>query len=194
MFRPWRIQLRRAAGALSLLALSVGCFNTSRIDRNVGVDHNGGFEMGRAGRPVNWNVYHKALKKGRVELSYDTEDFREGTRSLKFTVNSCSGNGGWESPGLFQEVDVQPNSAYRVSYWLKNSQCAFNVNVNPVSEASPRQGTRVLSQDGLGGEWAEYSTICLTRAEDTKIRFELNITGPGLLWLDNVDVQEVEGN
>jgi hypothetical protein len=194
MFSNRRIHRTLSLGALSILVLCLGCFNTSRIARNVGVDHNGGFEEGGEGKPINWNVYHKGLKRGKAELTYDTEDFREGVRSLKFSVSSCSGAGDWQSPGVFQEVDVQANSAYRISYWLKNNQCRFDVKVNPIKEDAPRQGTRVLSEEGLGSEWSEYSSTVNTGVDETKIRFELNITGPGILWLDNVDIQEVEGN
>ncbi|MFA7332546.1 MAG: hypothetical protein WC326_15870 [Candidatus Delongbacteria bacterium] len=193
-----RTTLHRLALPLGLPLLILlgfgGCFENSRIARNVGVDHNGGFELGSPGKPINWNVYHKGLRGKKAEMQLDREDFREGAQSLKFVVTSCGSKASGECPGVFQEVDVEPNSMYRVSYWLKNNQCRFNVNVNSIKEGAPRQGVQVLSEAGVGEEWAEYSSLCSTKDGETQIRFELNITGPGILWLDGVALQEVEGN
>lgn len=179
--------------SLLLLLLAAGCLENSTIARNAALDSNGGFEYGSEGKPTNWNVYHKALRGGKAELLLDTEDFREGKQSLKFVVSTTSGRAGWESPGIFQEIKVASGCVYRVSFWLKNSQCRFRVNVNPVMEDAPRQPVAVLTDEGVGNEWTEYSILCSTRDGEQLIRFELNITGPGILWLDGIEVQEVEG-
>ena len=184
--------LRRLGLPLLLLA-ALGCFKTSTVSRNVAVDSNGGFENGSAGKPTNWHVYHKAMRGRKADLQLDTEDFREGRQALKFVVNTTAGRAGWESPGVFQEIKVEAGCVYRVSYWLKNNQCRFRVNVNPVREDAPRQPVVVLTEEGVGGEWTEYSSLCSTRDGEQLIRFELNITGPGVLWLDGIVIQEVEG-
>jgi hypothetical protein len=184
----------KAACSVLCLLLFAGCFKTSTIVRNEGVGTNGSFEFERSGKPVNWFVYSKALKKNKAELGFDTEEVRDGKQSLKFSVTSCSDQGGWQSPGIYQEFAVQPNSTYRVSFWLKNNDCRFNVNVTGVSGKLHDQGNRVMSEGGLGNEWSQYDFNCTTRGDESEIRFELNITGPGTLWIDGVDVQEVEGS
>jgi len=186
--------LNLCLGLPLLLLLAAGCLENSTIARNAALDSNGGFEYGSEGKPTNWHVYHKALRGGKAKLLLDTEDFREGKQSLKFVVNTTRGLPGWESPGVFQDLKVEPGGMYRVSYWLKNNQCRFRVNANAVEKDAPRQPVAVLTEEGVGGEWTQYSSLCSTRGGEKVIRFELNITGPGVLWLDGVEVQEVEGN
>ncbi|MDP2359552.1 MAG: carbohydrate binding domain-containing protein [bacterium] len=178
-----------------LVALGgLGCGQSTSIVRNQAIGNNGSFEHDRSGRPVNWHVHQKAVKKSRTELSLDKTEVRDGGQSLKFSVGTASGNGAGESPGIYQDFATRPNRTYRVSFWLKNNQTRFKVFVTGLSPKTTPTRQLVLSEEGLEDDWSQFNVNHTTTGAQTAIRFELNITGPGTLWIDGVEIQEVDGN
>jgi hypothetical protein len=88
----------------------------SLIDECLGL--NGSFEKAKNNLPTNWLVYtQNTTGEGDFNISFDTNDAKDGTQSLKLDVKKCSDKGGWYSPGIAQEIPVKVNEEYKISFW-----------------------------------------------------------------------------
>jgi len=83
--------LATGAGVIALIVVAGGLLegrqktSESVLDESAGM--NGGFEIVKAGLPVNWLVYtRKTLPAGDYDLVIDTAEHRAGKQSLKFVV------------------------------------------------------------------------------------------------------------
>ena len=191
-----------------LIAVSLsGCNKFSVRESNKSAGFNGSFETTKNGLPVNWYLYGPQLiKNGDVEISLDTEDFVEGKQSLKLLVHKADPIGGWRSPGLFRTLHpLNPGRPYKVSFWLKNQDCKVRMTIKNERGHSHRGLTEVEKEDRaahppikrtLGEEetgtntWRRFEYIYTLPETDGSIRVELNIIQPGILWIDDVRIEE----
>ena len=185
---------RTVAAAVGALAGSLLCGCTKRsesvLDEAAGM--NGGFEVTRAGLPVNWVVYTpKTLPTGDYDLIIDTAEYQAGKQSLKFVVRRCSPEGGWHSPGLSQEYDATPGRSYVVGFWAKNDGAAFLARTGGVTATDGQYDTIVSSSEN-NATWKHYEHRYTMPQGFKRIRFELNILQPGTFWLDEVTISGVK--
>lgn len=167
---------------------------------------NGSFEIVKSGLPVNWYIHYPPIENGDVELSFDTRDPIEGDQSLKLIVHRVVPRGGWRSAGLFQVTPAKAKSSYKVSFWLKNQGCKIRVIIRNEGKDPIFGPSEAVIQDlakhppirkSLGEEetgintWRQFEYIYAVPETDGSIRFELDIVQPGILWIDDVRIEEV---
>jgi len=175
------------------LAFCAGCTQMSEQVEDPGAGPNGGFEITRSGLPVNWRVYSpRTIPEGSYELVLDRDDFREGAQSLCFRVKECSPTGGWHSPGITQELAADADTTYLVRFWIKSDGCDWTVSYGGV-----RAKTGVLetvdASEVEPGAWRLVERRVPVPAGHERLRFELSITSPGNLWIDDVRLEPVAG-
>ena len=202
---PAIVAIVLVAGALN----GANQFSVREVSESAGF--NGGFEITKKGLPVNWSLYGPdIIKNGDVEISLDSEDFMEGSQSLKLLVHKADPVGGWRSAGLFQtDHSVEAGQPYKVSFWLKNQGCEIRLTIKNERGHSHRGLTEAEKKDraenppikmSLGVEetgtntWRRFEYIYNVPETDGSLRFELNIIQPGILWIDDVRLEKVQSD
>lgn len=155
---------------------------------------NGSFESTENGLPANWLLYTaRTAGSGDFDWTIDTVGPKAGRRSLACTVRSCNAAGGRFSPGIAQETEAQPGTAYRVSFWTKNNGTTYRVNIHAVSATS--HATGILENVAAGSsEWQMHKYIYTMPAGMSRLRFELNVLQPGTFSIDDVRIAPVNRN
>lgn len=156
------------------------------------VGFNGGFETVSQQLPVNWLVYTpKTVKEGAFTIRFDTADFMEGKQSLVFDVQRCSSKGGWYSPGIAKEWEVQPGATYRVSFKVKSNQSKACITIHAVSIKS--SGEKVTAeQTDTQGQWKTLSYEYTVPSGYSRLRIEFNVLSAGMIKLDDVKVEWIQ--
>lgn len=162
----------------------------SVIDKTVGF--NGSFEIVKDGLPVNWLVYTaKTAGSGQFTITPDAANVKTGHQSLKLSVQQCSSKGGRFSPGIAQELTAKAGKKYRVSYWIKNDGATARVNITGVTAFKSKEGyTQQISPSK--SDWIQYNYVYTLPEGMQRIRFEMNVLKPGICWIDDVQIVEVE--
>lgn len=174
-----------------LLIVTQGCMQMSETIEDESVGMNGSFEVTSAGLPVNWLLYTpKTVKEGDFDIIIDRQEFVEGSQSLSFDVRACSSSGGWQSPGFSQQFEVNPGCRYALSFWVKNQGCELTVNCGAVGPTTGEMKT-ILQTSSTIDEWKKFEYIVNVPEEYKDIRFELNITKPGKMWIDDIHLEEL---
>ena len=185
--------LPRLSSALCLF-LCVAWQACSPMSRRISAPEagaNGGFETARSGLPVQWNLHAPdTVPEGRFQVVLDTADRVEGAQSLRFDVSECSPDGGWRSPGLFQELPATPGATYVVGFAIKNEGCAWRASFGGVTAKTGRY------ESVDGGEVAEEEWVRVDRRLTLgewhdRLRFQLCVLSPGRLWIDDVRIEPV---
>jgi len=175
--------------AIGLLYTNTSCtkqMSESVTDESAGI--NGSFEVIKNNLPVNWLVYTpNTTGEGDFDFSFDTKDAKEGKQSLKLDVKTCSAKGGWHSPGIAQEIPVKANEEYKISFWIKNSQSTFTVNINCVNAKQESKCLTLASSESIN-EWKYYEYKYKVPKDMEKLRIEMNVVKPGIFWIDNIKV------
>ena len=188
-------QIRILILSTLLIALAIinGCANMSEIvtDRSAGL--NGSFEVTKSGLPVNWHIYSPGtIPSGNYKLIFDNVVFKSGKQSLKFDVKDCSSDGGWLSPGCFQTVPASTGKSYKISFWLKNQECEYRLLIGSERPQMPgyHSGKTYHSKESIPN-WKQFEHQYTIPEGFENIKFELNILQPGVLWLDDVKIEEL---
>lgn len=176
--------------ALPLTLLGLGaCRPLSEKVDGPSAGGNLGFEEVRDGMPLDWNVYSPAtIPTGSYALGFDREDFREGEQSLRFDVEACSPDGGWRSPGVFQELSAEPGRSYAIDFWIRSEGCAWTVTYGGVA-AMTAEPERLSSTELPGEGWHHVERVHALSPDYERIRFELSVRTPGRLWIDGVRIE-----
>ncbi|MHC1777771.1 MAG: carbohydrate binding domain-containing protein [Lentimicrobium sp.] len=154
---------------------------------------NGSFEYSKSGLPVNWGLYTpKTVPEGDFDIIIDTTEFMDGKQSLKFEVRGCVPDGGWYSPGIYQEFNVDPGKTYLVSYWLKNEGCNYQVILTGIEDYVKTNEGRFQSTQSTNtlGSWQKFESRCTPGKNQNRLRFELGIVGPGTLRIDDIRIDQ----
>lgn len=161
----------------------------SVVDPKVG--SNGSFEMVKEELPVNWLVYtEKTTGEGSFKMDVDTSNAKEGQQALRFHVSACSDLGGHFSPGIAQELDVEPGKDYRIHFWVKNEGTAFKMNTSAVTAFEASQGP-VLRSSETFKDWHLFTMDYKIPESMQKLRLELSVLKPGTLWIDAVSLEKL---
>lgn len=174
---------------IGLLYISASCskqMSESVTDESAGI--NGSFEQVKNNLPVNWLVYTPNTSgEGDFDFSFDTKNAKEGKQCLKLYVKTCSAKGGWHSPGIAQEIPVKVNEVYKISFWLKNSESTFIVNINCVNAKQESKRLTLNSSESVN-EWRYYEYKYKVPNDMEKLRIEMNVIKPGTFWIDNFKI------
>lgn len=170
-----------------------GCNQMSEtvVDEQAGM--NGSFEYSKSGLPVNWGLYTpKTVPEGDFDIMTDTTEFIDGKQSLKFKVRACAPDGGWYSPGIYQEFTVDPDKTYLVSWWIKNEDCEYRVILKSIEDYAKRNGSTFQSPQSKDtvGSWQKFESRGILSKNQNRLRFELSIVGPGTLWIDDIRIDQ----
>ena len=179
---------------LSAAAFLTACNPLSEHEVSAVAGMNGGFEVTQNGLPVNWLMYTpNTVKDGEFQVVLDREIVKEGLQSLKFEVERCDPRGAARSPGFTNEFyDIgkyQGPGSYRVSFWIRSSGADFAVSAGPVS-AKTGDMQLLIRDDSEISEWTQFE-YTIDIPEERWLRMQLNVLGPGTLWIDDVRVTKV---
>lgn len=154
-----------------------------------------------------WGLFEE--KEGNVV--YDLEP-HTGSRSVKFSKGAIEGS---KTARLFRELkNLQPHTAYRVSFWIKtanyHANAAFRIRVSEPSNQAPMYSN---ASAGLGwgtsnGDWNASGNVLATTQGWTQYNLDFN-TGNntisylyigswnvdqmpnGKVWLDDVEIRQI---
>jgi hypothetical protein len=169
----------------------LSCTRMSEQIRDKAAGMNGSFEISKSGLPVNWLVYTpETVPKGDFDIIIDTTEYKDGKKSLKFLVRECLSVGGWWSPGFCNEYPANPGDIFRISFWIKNHESEFFIQIGGVSTNRGEYETIVKSQETLD-TWQLFEYYYTIPEKMKAIRIELNILKPGIFWIDNIKIEKV---
>lgn len=195
---------RFVATGLALVALTGACDPISLREQDDAAGLNGGFEVVQQSRgiegvkgalPVNWYFHGRPLQNGDAELSLDPLDPPEGRQSLRLDVHEADSVGGERTAGFFQVVPAEPLATYRVALWLKIRGARALVLIRSESASEATQGRVQPHDEAATGPdtWRRFEYIYGVPEGFDNIRFELDVTRPGTVWVDDVRIEEVAG-
>jgi hypothetical protein len=186
-----KIPFVRLISKLMILVLISGCNQFSEEIRDKTAGMNGSFEITKSGLPVNWLVYTpETVPKGDFDIIIDTTEYKDGKQSLKFLVRECLSVGGWWSPGFCNEYKALPGEIYKTSFWIKNHESEFFIQIGGVSANQGEYDTIVKSQETLDA-WQLFEYYYTIPEKMKAIRIELNILQPGTFWIDDLKIEKV---
>ena len=169
----------------------LSCTRMSEQIRDKAAGMNGSFEISKSGLPVNWLVYTpETVPKGDFDIIIDTTEYKDGKKSLKFLVRECLSVGGWWSPGFCNEYPALPGEIYKISFWIKNHESEFFIQIGGVSANRGEYDTIVKSQETLD-TWQLFEYYYTIPEKMKAIRIELNILQPGTFWIDDLMIEKV---
>jgi len=200
----WLIAAATSGVVLTLLS---GCVVPGMGSLDEPVGDNGSFEIVQSGMPVNWVIGRYAIRDGDAEFSFDTNEAVDGKQSLKFVVHSVDDRGS-QAPWLFRSRQAEPGQTYAVSFWLKSTACVVQIEIRNEGKdplfglsdaekqdyaAHPRI-TRVIGGGETGTDaWKQFRYVYRVPETDGSLRFDLRIMRPCTLWIDDVRIEQVEG-
>lgn len=158
---------------------------------------NGSFETVKKSLPVNWHFYSpEKVPDSDFEIISDTNELKEGNKSLKFLVRKCTPYGGWYSPGFFQDFNALHNETYNVSFWAINKGCEYKIilECDEKGNKGPNAIETYLQAKDTFTEWKYYEYQFKTAPTIDMIRFEINILSPGTIWFDDIKIVGINDN
>lgn len=177
------------SAALVLLAILISCREMSEFIHDPEAGMNGGFEISKEGKPVNWLLYtQETVQSGNFEILSDNSISHSGNRSLKIDVKECDPRGGNLSPGFATQIPATPGQNYQISFWIMNDGTEFLVKAGGVGAKTGETKTLIRSQESSSSwEFYEYSIHVSNDFEE--MRIEVNCLSPGTFWIDDINVQ-----
>ncbi len=167
-------------------AILAGCSNSEyHEDATAGL--NGSFEVAQEGLPVNWYFYTADTAGGDFDVVVDTDVFIHGEQSVRFEVRECSDEGGRHSPGLFQEFAAVPGRTYTVSFLARNEGTRFTAGVRGVDPKTGGPFESITDRSDSFSNWQRFE-YKFEMPDHEKLRFEISVLEPGVLWVDNVRI------
>lgn len=177
---------------LIVLSLNACTQKLSESIKNEKEGINGSFEIIEENLPVNWLVYTpKTIKKSDFDFFTDNTEAINGKNSLKFVVRNCSNVGGHLSPGISQEIEVEPKNTYIIKCWIKNDGSKFRIKSNAVSAFSKDKG-EIIESNTSKQDWVLYELTTTIPEKMKRLRLEINVLESGTVWIDDISISKVE--
>ena len=177
-----------------LVFLLAGCninpYSSVNEDKSAGF--NGSFEIVKEGLPVNWNIYKPTVDTAQAKFFFDTFQPPQGKQSLKIVVSKCSSEGGWHSPGIFQEMPAETGKTYLVSYWIKNQGCKYMIRMDCFIAGTEdvNHPKKWITYSDTIPDWQRFEYEFTFSNDLNQLRFELNILSPGTFWIDDIRIEK----
>lgn len=185
------IELKHLIFLLSLFIVLVsGCNPYSTMIKGDNNKMNGSFEIVKENLPVNWYFYSPdKVPNCDFDIISENNEFKEGTKSLKFLVRKCESFGGWHSPGFFQDYNALNNEIYNISFWVINMGCEFKITLQSSEKGKGGPYETVLQTNDTIPDWKYFEFQFKTAPAIDMIRFEANILSPGTIWFDDIKIE-----
>ena len=122
---------------------------------------NGGFEDGNTS-PTGWWTY--AYDPESIRYDWGDGEAKAGLKSVKIS-STIPNDGRWQ-----QTVDVEPNSDYRLSGWIKTENVAHTTESEDVGANLSIASTRTHTPALIGTHDWTYVSVIFNRAEHTGYR------------------------
>lgn len=157
------------------------------LDRSAGL--NGSFEISDSGYPVNWAFGPNPEADDIFQVLLSSTKVFDEKKSLQIVTDQGERTIAIRS----QRVPVQPGKTYSISFASKNDGCALKAN-RIIQDSS---GTRVLRSDFILNtsdstkEWSTFEEILTISDKEDSVVLIFLVDGPGSLWLDNVNIEEI---
>lgn len=177
---------------LLLLPLLTGCFKPVMVEQDSSVGFNGSFEKTKHGLPLNWYIYSPSEYEKSYKLVFDTTYVKEGKQSLKFeiqSVDSLKFRKELLSPGMFACVDSETGNKFKISFWIKNQGCKFNINVG--NQFFMVFAEDILNTDENFTDWTYFDYEYTIPESNPIICFGLYFLSPGTFWIDDVRIEKI---
>jgi hypothetical protein len=166
--------------------VAAGC-SYSEYHEDLTAGLNGSFEVVQDGLPVNWYFYTEDTAGGDFDVVVDTDVFVHGEQSVRFDIRDCSDEGGRHSPGLFQEFDAVPGKSYTVSFLARNDGTRFRAGVRGVDPKTGGPFESITDRSDSFSNWQRFE-YKFEMPDHDKLRFEISVLGPGVLWIDDIRI------
>jgi hypothetical protein len=88
-------------------------------------------------------------------------------------------------------ITIIPEHTYKTTFWIKNRGYKFLVRLECTKGYELGHVSKVLETSDTMDNWTKFEFLIPTYKKEIHIRFELNILGPGTLWIDDVRIEEV---
>jgi hypothetical protein len=150
---------------------------------------NGSFETTDSGYPVNWAFFPNPESGNNSQVSVDTTKAQDGNQSLKLTANQSERTVGFRS----RRIPIQSGKTYKISFSIQSSGGTLKVN-RIVQDASGKTNLRskiIVDTSTPTSDWETFEETLVVSNDEANVVLIFLVDGPGLLWFDNVKVEEV---
>lgn len=187
MKRRFKFVLVTMGIIVSLLLVSCQSNELSKPNNESGL--NGGFETTDSGYPVNWAFFLNPESDDFVRISVDTTKAQEGKQSLELATDQSEKTVGFRS----LRVPVQPGKTYNISFAIQNDGCALKVRriVQDTSGTDNRRTEIIVETSSPTSDWETFEETLVVSDGEANVVLVFLVDGPGTLWFDNVQVEEV---
>jgi hypothetical protein len=150
---------------------------------------NGGSETTDSGYPVNWAFGPNPESGDMFQVSVDTAKAQEGKQSLKLTTDQSDRTLAIRS----RRIPVQSGKMYKNSFSVQNSGATLKVN-RIVQDASGKTHIRsniIVDTSTPTSDWKTFEETLVVSDGEAQVVLIFLVDGPGSVWIDDVNVEEV---
>ncbi|MBN2352357.1 MAG: glycosyltransferase family 39 protein [Spirochaetales bacterium] len=156
---------------------------------------NPGLESAAPGSPQNsaprdWEIFQSDRRQGSTVFSFSDEDVYEGRRALLIDIKDP------QAAGIFQTVDVRPDTYYRLSVRVKTE--SLESAGAGVHLAVPGLNAAASGFSGTSNGWGKLQVFFKTAADQRKVAAAVLVGAQdqhvrGRVWLDDASLRRIAG-
>lgn len=177
-------------------------FSESMYNKAAG--ENLSFESIKKGFPVNWyfkteRVINNMSKEGDIvdfDLIIDSTDVKDGKYSLKYIVRKCNSTNEYMRlyeyyPGFFKYIVIPTGTKYRVSFWIKNNGCEFEIlsgAVNSRDKPFKCENNKLILKENIS-EWKKYSITQNVCTGMDELQIDVSVKSVGTFQIDGFIIE-----
>lgn len=174
-----------------LLPLLTGCYSPVMVEHDSSAGFNGSFEKTKHGLPLNWHIYTSEEYQKSYKLIFDNINVKEGNQSLRFEIHKIDTLILYEEligPGMFSYADAEIGKKYKISFWIKNQGCKFNIHIG--NQFFGFNSEDILETNENFTVWTYFEYEYTIPESNPGICFGLNFMSPGTFWIDDIRLEK----
>lgn len=147
---------------------------------------NGSFENDRDGDGVadSWRGEVHTHEGARGSFSLDPDAARTGNAAQR--IDNAANTGAWVRVG-YEPIAASPNTAYRVSFWVRSEGSYTAILYEFQAGGRPYITTTLASGKSTDG-WVQHTKTVVTSEHATHFKLSLITNGLGSVWFDDASV------
>jgi hypothetical protein len=168
----------------------VSCQRDEISKSNSAAGLNGSFEVVEDGYPVNWTFFPNPESNTSLQIALDSRDVVEGNHSLKLVAKQNNKTPGFRS----RRIPVQSGRKYKLTMSVKADGCTFKVNriiQDPWGKTNLRANI-IFNTHKPSGTWQKHEETITIAEGEASVHLIFLIDGPGTLWCDNIQFEEIQ--